>query len=168
MAEKLLLKKDVGTFRVVSIAGTMVGFGIFINLPVHPARLTPVLSSDCMGLLWAKLFGGLCYAELKTVIPESRDECIYFCRWLRKSWPSCVHLHHEAHGCNCSELCRTHSASLLQQLPWLVLKCVAAGVILLLAIINSSVQFASCIQVVSMAVIVLALLIILGGVAMLF
>uniref|UniRef100_A0A3Q3VTN8 Zmp:0000001267 n=1 Tax=Mola mola TaxID=94237 RepID=A0A3Q3VTN8_MOLML len=76
----LNLKREVGIIGAVSfIAGTMMGSGIFIS-PIYV--LSAIGSTGASLVIWAccglvVMMGGLCYAELGTVIPESGGEFIY-------------------------------------------------------------------------------------------
>ncbi|XP_029317077.1 b(0,+)-type amino acid transporter 1-like [Cottoperca gobio] len=177
----LNLKRGVGIIEAVSfIAGTMIGSGIFIS----PQYVLSAIGSPGASLLvWTfcgliAMMGGLCYAELGTVIAESGGEFIYILRTagkvmafvfsfsfiivMRPASATGVALSFAEYvvapfysGCTPSQL---------------VVKFVAAVAILLLTLVNClSVRLASGIQVVSMAIKLLALaVIILGGVVMLF
>ncbi|XP_019731708.1 b(0,+)-type amino acid transporter 1 isoform X2 [Hippocampus comes] len=177
----LNLKRDVGIIGAVSfIAGTMMGSGIFIS-PQYV--LSTIGSPGASLIIWAAcgllaMLGGLCYAELGTVIPESGGEYIYMMRTagrvvafmfvfsfiivMRPASATGIALSFAEYAVapffpSCSP-------------PLLLVKCVAAGAIVVLAMVNClSSRLATIIQVVSMVVKVLALtVIILGGVVMLF
>ncbi|KAL6105146.1 uncharacterized protein ACO6RY_06743 [Pungitius sinensis] len=178
---RLNLEREIGIIGAVSfIAGTMIGSGIFMSpqfvLSAIGSPGASLVIWTCCGLV--AMLGGLCYAELGTVIPESGAEYIYMLRTagrvvafmfvfsfvivMRPASATAIALGLAEyvvapfyHGCIP---------------PQLVVKCVAAGVILVLAIVNCmSVRLATGIQVVSMVIKLLALaVIILGGVAMLF
>ncbi|XP_034419029.1 b(0,+)-type amino acid transporter 1-like [Cyclopterus lumpus] len=179
--QRLNLKREVGIIGAVSfIAGTMIGSGIFISPQfVLSAIGSPGASFviwSCCGLI--ALLGGLCYAELGTVIPESGGEYIYILRTAGRVVAFMFVLSFIA-------VMRPASAtgialSLAEYVvapfysgctaPQVVVKCVAAAAIMVLATVNClSVRLATTIQVVSMVVKLLALaVIILGGVVMLF
>lgn len=177
----LNLKREVGLLGAVSfIAGTMIGSGIFIS----PQYVLSAMGSPGASLIvWAfcgliSMLGGLCYAELGTVIPESGGEYIYMLRTAGKVVAfmfvfSFVSVMRPASGTGLAlSFAQYVVAPFYTECapPQLVVKCVAAGAILVLAIINClSVRLATLIQVVSMVVKVLALaVILLGGVVMLF
>ncbi|XP_051941738.1 b(0,+)-type amino acid transporter 1-like isoform X2 [Hippocampus zosterae] len=177
----LNLKRDVGIIGAVSfIAGTMMGSGIFMS----PQYVLSAIGSPGASLvIWAAcgllaMLGGLCYAELGTVIPESGGEYIYMMRMagrvvafmfvfsfiivMRPASATGIALSFAEYAVapffpSCSP-------------PLLLVKCVAAGAIVVLAMVNClSSRLATIIQVVCMVVKVLALaVIILGGVVMLF
>lgn len=177
----LNLKREVGIIGAVSfIAGTMMGSGIFIS----PQYVLSAIGSPgaslviwtCCGLI--AMMGGLCYAELGTVIPESGGEFIYMLRTAGKVVAfmfvfSFIIIMRPASATGIALSFAEYVVAPFYMgcsPPQLVLKCVAAGGIMVLAIINSlSVRLATAIQVVSMAVKVLALaVIILGGIVKLF
>lgn len=179
--QRLSLKRDVGIIGAVSfIAGTMMGSGIFISPQYVQSSIgspgASLIIWACCGLI--AMLGGLCYAELGTVIPESGGEFIYILRTtgklvafmfvfsfitvIRPASATGIALSFAEYvvapfynGCTPSQL---------------VVKCVAAGAIMVVAIVNSlSVRMATGIQVVTMVVKLLALaVIILGGVVRLF
>ncbi|TKS86289.1 b(0,+)-type amino acid transporter 1 [Collichthys lucidus] len=129
----------------------------------------------CCGLL--SMLGGLCYAELGTVIPESGGEFTYILRTAGRVFAFMfvftfiiVMRPASATGIALSFAEYVVAPFYGCSPPQLVVKCVAAGGILVLAIVNSlSVRLATVIQVVSMVVKLLAMaVIILGGVVMLF
>lgn len=177
----LNLKREVGIIGAVSfIAGTMVGSGIFIS-PQYV--LSAIGSSGASFVVWAccgliAMLGGLCYAELGTVIPESGGEFIYILRTAGKVVAfmfvfSFIIIMRPASATGIALSFAEYVVAPFYSgcsPPQLVVKCVAAGGIMVLAIINSqSVRLATAIQVVSMSVKLLALVvIILGGVVMLF
>lgn len=181
MAEKLGLKREVGILGAMSfIAGTMVGSGIFIN-PQYV--LLTIGSPGASLLIWAccgliAMLGGLCYAELGTLIPESGGEYVYILRTAGKVLAfmfvfSFILVMRPVSATGIALSCAEYVVAPFYggcTPPRLVLKCVAAAVILLVAIVNClSVRLATGIQVVSMAVKVAALAaIILSGVVMLF
>ncbi|XP_068573784.1 b(0,+)-type amino acid transporter 1 isoform X3 [Cebidichthys violaceus] len=179
--QRLNLKREVGIIGAVSfIAGTMIGSGIFMS---PQFVLSAIGSPGASFVIWTfcgliAMLGGLCYAELGTVIPESGAEYIYmlwtagkvvafmfvfsFIIVMRPASATGIAL-----GLAEYVLAPFYSGCTP---PQLVVKCVAAGIIMVLAIVNClSVRLATAIQVVSMVVKLLALaVIILGGVVMLF
>ncbi|KAF1375125.1 hypothetical protein PFLUV_G00236230 [Perca fluviatilis] len=179
--QRLNLKREIGIIGAVSfIAGTMIGSGIFIS----PQYVLSAIGSPgasfviwtCCGLI--AMLGGLCYAELGTVIPESGAEYIYMLRTAGKVVAFMfvfsfiiVMIPASATGIALS-VAEYVVAPFYNGCtpPQLVVKLVAAGAIIVLAIVNClSVRLATAIQVVSMAIKLLALaVIILGGVVMLF
>ncbi|XP_035529229.1 b(0,+)-type amino acid transporter 1 isoform X3 [Morone saxatilis] len=176
----LNLKREVGIIGAVSfIAGTMMGSGIFIS-PQYV--LSTIGSPGASLIIWAccgliAMLGGLCYAELGTVIPESGAEYIYIMRTAGKVVAfmfvfSFVIVVRPASATGIALSFAEYVVAPFYECtpPQLVVKCVAAGSIMVLAIVNClSVRLATTIQVVSMAVKVLAMaVIILGGVVMLF
>lgn len=178
--DQLNLNREVGLLGAVSfIAGTMMGAGIFIS----PQYVLSTIGSPgaslimwvCCGLL--SMLGGLCYAELGTVIPESGGEFTYILRTAGRVFAFMfvftfiiVMRPASATGIALSFAEYVVAPFYGCSPPQLVVKCVAAGGILVLAIVNSlSVRLATAIQVVSMVVKLLAMaVIILGGVVMLF
>ena len=179
--QRLNLKRDVGIIGAVSfIAGTMMGSGIFIS----PQYVLSTIGSPgasliiwaCCGLL--AMLGGLCYAELGTVSPEAGGECIYILRTVGKmvAFNFVVSFIMVMRPASATGIALSFAEYVVAPFyngctpPQLVLKCVAAGVIIVLAIINClSARLATFIQVVSMVVKMMALaVIILGGVVMLF
>ncbi|XP_061598854.1 b(0,+)-type amino acid transporter 1-like [Cololabis saira] len=181
MEVKLSLKREVGIMGAVSfIAGTMMGSGIFISpqyvLLAMGSPGASLIIWACCGLI--SLLGGLCYAELGTVVPESGGEYIYILRTVGKVVAfmlvfSFVIVMRPASATGIALSFAEYVAAPFYSgcpPPELVLKCVAAGGILLLAIINClSVRLAISIQVASMVVQLLSLaVIVLGGIVMLF
>ncbi|XP_028421684.1 b(0,+)-type amino acid transporter 1 isoform X2 [Perca flavescens] len=179
--QRLNLKREVGIIGAVSfIAGTMIGSGIFIS----PHYVLSAIGSPggsfviwtCCGLI--AMLGGLCYAELGTVIPESGAEYIYMLRTAGKVVAfmfvfSFIIVMRPASATGIALSVAEYVVAPFYNgctPPQLVVKLVAAGAIIGLAIVNClSVRLATAIQVVSMAIKLLALVvIILGGVVMLF
>uniref|UniRef100_A0A3Q1I5F0 Zmp:0000001267 n=1 Tax=Anabas testudineus TaxID=64144 RepID=A0A3Q1I5F0_ANATE len=179
--QKLNLRREVGIIGAVSfIAGTMIGSGIFMS-PQYV--LSTVGSPGASLVIWAccgliAMLGGLCYAELGTVIPESGAEYIYMLRTAGKVVAfmfvfSFILVMRPASATGIALSIAEYVVAPFYEgctPPPLVVKCVAAGSIIVLAIINCvSVRWATAIQVVSTVAKVLALaLIALGGVVMLF
>lgn len=179
--EKLNLKRDVGIVGAVSfIAGTMIGSGIFIS----PQYMLSVIGSPGASLIiWAScgllaMLGGLCYAELGTVIPESGAEYIYMLRTAGKAMAfifvfSFVSVMRPA---SATGIALSFAEYVVAPLytdctpPRLVVKCVAAGSILTVALVNClSVRSATHIQVLATVVKLASLTVIaLGGCVMLF
>uniref|UniRef100_A0A3B4V2E1 b(0,+)-type amino acid transporter 1 n=1 Tax=Seriola dumerili TaxID=41447 RepID=A0A3B4V2E1_SERDU len=179
--QKLNLKREVGIIGAVSfIAGTMMGSGIFIS----PQYVLSTIGSPGASLIvWAccgfiAMLGGLCYAELGTVIPESGGEYIYMLRTAGKVVAfmfvfSFIIVMRPASATGIALSFAEYVVAPFYEgciPPQLVVKCVAAGGIMMLAIVNClSVRLATSIQVMSMVVKVLAMAVIaLGGVVMLF
>uniref|UniRef100_A0A3Q0T6H3 Zmp:0000001267 n=1 Tax=Amphilophus citrinellus TaxID=61819 RepID=A0A3Q0T6H3_AMPCI len=83
----LFRSREVGIIGAVSfIAGTMIGAGIFIS-PQYV--LSSIGSPGASFIIWSccgliAMLGGLCYAELGTIIPESGAEYIYILRTVGK------------------------------------------------------------------------------------
>ncbi|XP_034531009.1 b(0,+)-type amino acid transporter 1 isoform X1 [Notolabrus celidotus] len=178
--QRFNLKREVGIVGAVSfIAGTMMGSGIFIS----PQYVLITIGSPgasliiwlCCGLI--AMLGGLCYAELGTAIPESGGEFIYILRTAGRVMAftfvfSFVNVMRPA---SATGIALSFAEYIVAPFyngctpPVLVVKCVAAGSILVLATVNClSVRTATAIQVVSMIVKVLTMLVIIvGGVVML-
>ncbi|AWP16824.1 putative b(0-+)-type amino acid transporter 1-like [Scophthalmus maximus] len=180
-AQRLNLKREVGLIGAVSfIAGTMIGSGIFIS----PQYVLSTIGSPGASLLvWAcsgliAMLGGLCYAELGTVISESGGEYIYMLRTAGRVVAfmfvfSFVAVMRPASATGIALSCAEYVVAPFFDggtPPQVLVKCIAAVLILVLANVNClSVRLATGIQVVSMVIKVLALLVIvLGGVAMVF
>ncbi|XP_071327135.1 b(0,+)-type amino acid transporter 1 isoform X2 [Trachinotus anak] len=178
--QRLNLKREVGITGAVSfIAGTMMGSGIFISpqyvLSTIGSPGASLIVWTCCGLI--AMLGGLCYAELGTVIPESGAEYIYMLRTAGKvvAFMFVFSFIIVMRPASATGIALSFAEYVVAPFyggcgpPQLVVKCVAAGAIVALAIVNClSVRLATGIQVVSMVVKVLALaVIVLGGVAML-
>lgn len=178
---KLNLERGVGLLGAVSfIAGTMIGSGIFMSpqyvLLVIGSPGASLIIWGCCGLL--SMLGGLCYAELGTVIPESGGECVYMLRTTGKITAflfvfSFVNIMRpdSATGIALS-VAEYVVAPFFSDCapPQLLVKCVAAGCILALAVVNClSVRTATLIQIFCTVVKIFALTVIaLGGCVMLF
>ncbi|XP_028995282.1 b(0,+)-type amino acid transporter 1 isoform X2 [Betta splendens] len=178
--QRVNLKREVGLIGAVSfIAGTMIGSGIFMSpqyvLSTIGSPGASLIVWTCCGLI--AMLGGLCYAELGTVIPESGAEYVYMLRTAGKVVAfmfvfSFVMVMRPASATGIALSLAEYVVAPFYDgcsPPQLVVKCVAAGSIILLAIVNCvSVRWATGIQVLSMMVKVLALaVIVLGGVVML-
>ncbi|KAK2891527.1 b(0,+)-type amino acid transporter 1 isoform X2 [Channa argus] len=177
----LNLKREVGIIGAVSfIAGSMIGSGIFMS---PQFVLSTIGSPGASLIIWAlcgviAMLGGLCYAELGTVIPESGAEYIYMLRTAGKVVAfmfmfSFILVMRPASATGIALSFAEYVVAPFYEgcnPPQLVVKCVAAGVIMLLVLVNClSVRWATAIQIVSMAVKVLALAtIVLAGIVMLF
>ncbi|XP_061699171.1 b(0,+)-type amino acid transporter 1-like [Syngnathoides biaculeatus] len=178
---RLNLKREVGIIGAVSfIAGTMMGSGIFIS----PQFVISTIGSPGVSLvIWAAcgliaMLGGLCYAELGTVIPESGGEYIYMLRTAGKvvAFMFVFSFVTVMRPASATGIALSFAEFVVAPFytscaaPPLVLKCVAAGAIIVLVLVNClSTRLATIIQVVSMVVKMLAMaVIILGGVVMLF
>ncbi|XP_034015581.1 b(0,+)-type amino acid transporter 1-like [Thalassophryne amazonica] len=178
--QKLTLKREVELTGAVSfIAGTMIGSGIFIS----PQYVLAAIGSPgaslviwaCCGLL--AMLGGLSYAELGTVIPESGAEYIYMLRTVGKvvAFMFVFTFINVMRPVSASGIALAFAEYVVAPFyscspPQLVVKCVAAAGILTLAVVNClNVRLATGIQVVTMVVKVLALaVIVLGGAVTLF
>lgn len=177
----LNLKRDVGIIGAVSfIAGTMMGSGIFIS----PQYVLSTIGSPGASLtIWAAcgllaMLGGLCYAELGTVIPVSGGEYIYMMRTAGRvvAFMFVFSFIIVMRPASATGIALSFAEYVVAPFfpscspPLLLVKCAAAGAIVVLAMVNClSSRLATIIQVVSMVVKVLALtVIILGGVVMLF
>ncbi|KAL0969660.1 hypothetical protein UPYG_G00230410 [Umbra pygmaea] len=179
--EKLCLKREVGLIGAVSfIAGTMIGSGIFIS---PQSVLVNIGSPGASLLVWVACgllatLGSLCYAELGTVILESGGEYIYFLRIFGKVMAfmfvySFVIVMRPASATGIALSFAEYAVAPFYHdcmAPELVVKCVAAAGILVLAIVNSlNVRLAMFFQVFSMWIKLFALaVIIIGGVMLLF
>ncbi|XP_044023742.1 b(0,+)-type amino acid transporter 1 isoform X3 [Siniperca chuatsi] len=179
--QRLNLKREVGIIEAVSfIAGTVIGSGIFIS-PQYV--LSAIGSPGASLIIWAccgliAMLGGLCYAELGTVIPESGAEFIYILRTAGKvvAFMFVFSTIIVVRPASATGVALSFAEYVVAPFyngctpPQLLVKLVAAGVIMVLAIVNClSVRLATNIQVVSTVVKVLVLgVIILGGVVMLF
>uniref|UniRef100_G3PGX1 b(0,+)-type amino acid transporter 1 n=2 Tax=Gasterosteus aculeatus TaxID=69293 RepID=G3PGX1_GASAC len=178
--EKLNLKREVGLVGAVSlIAGTMIGSGIFMS---PQTVLSSIGSPGASLLVWAccgalVILASFCYAELGTVIRESGGEYIYI---LRTAGPvvafmlifSSVLFVRPAGVAGISLSFAQYVVAPFYPdcaAPALLVKCVAAVSIVVLAAVNClNVRFAMSIQVFFMVVKVLALaVIIVGGLVML-
>ncbi|KAF7665296.1 hypothetical protein LDENG_00144670 [Lucifuga dentata] len=180
-AQRLNLKREVGLIGAVSfIAGTMIGSGIFIS-PQYV--LATIGSPGASFVIWAfcgllAMLGGLSYAELGTIIPESGAEYIYILRTAGKvvAFMFVLSFIIVMRPASATAIALSFAEYIVAPFynsctaPVLVVKFVAAGAILVLAIVNClSVRLAMHVQVVCMMVKVLGMaVIILGGVVMLF
>lgn len=177
--QRLNLKREVGLIGAISfIAGTMIGSGIFMSpqyvLTAVGSVGTSLIIWLCCGLV--AMLGGLCYAELGTIIPESGGEFIYMLRTSGKVVAFMYVLSYVSvmRPISCTGIALGVAEYVLAPFygscspPQFLLKCVAAGAILLVALVNTlSVRLATGIQVVATVLKVLALVvIILGGVVM--
>ncbi|KAK7905254.1 hypothetical protein WMY93_017861 [Mugilogobius chulae] len=170
--KKLSLKRDVGLIGAVSlIAGTMIGSGIFMS---PQTVLLTIGSTGASLVVWAScgvlvILASFCYAELGTVIKESGGEYIYI---LRTSGPVVAFMlaFSSVLFVRPAGVAGIHSALRKCPPPELVIKCVAAAAIVVLATVNClNVRFSMSVQVFFMVAKVLALaVIIIGGVVMLF
>ncbi|XP_068608290.1 b(0,+)-type amino acid transporter 1 [Brachionichthys hirsutus] len=178
--EKLRLKRDVGLMGAVSlIGGTMIGSGIFMS----PQTVLSTVGSPGAGLVvWAccgllVILVSLCYAELGTVIRESGGEYVYI---LRTSGPvvafmlifsSVLFVRPAGVAGTALGFAQYVVAPFYSDCPppEVLVKCVAAVAILLLAAVNCiNVRLSMSVQVFFMVVKVLSLaVIIMGGVVML-
>uniref|UniRef100_A0A8C9YIJ7 B(0,+)-type amino acid transporter 1 n=1 Tax=Sander lucioperca TaxID=283035 RepID=A0A8C9YIJ7_SANLU len=180
MTPKLSLKREVGLVGAVSlIGGTMIGSGIFMS----PQTVLFTIGSPGASLVvWAicgllVILVSFCYAELGTVIRESGGEYIYI---LRTSGPvlafmlifSSVLFVRPAGVAGISLSFAQYVVAPFYSdcpPPVVLVKCVAAVAIIVLATVNClNVRFSMSVQVFFMVVKVLALgVIIIGGLVML-
>ncbi|XP_061157955.1 b(0,+)-type amino acid transporter 1-like [Syngnathus typhle] len=177
----LTLKREVGIIGGISfIAGTMIGSGIFIS-PQYV--MSAVGSPGASLLIWAScgliaMLGGLCYAELGTVIPESGGEYIYMLRTAGRvvAFMFVFTFVTVMRSASATGIALSFAEYAVAPFfpgcppPQMLVKCAAAGAIILLASVNClSSRLATVIQVVTLVVKVLALtLIVVVGVVMLF
>uniref|UniRef100_A0A3P9BNF6 Zmp:0000001267 n=1 Tax=Maylandia zebra TaxID=106582 RepID=A0A3P9BNF6_9CICH len=157
----LNLQREVGLIGAVSfIGGTMIGSGIFIS----PQYVLSTIGSpgasfiiwSCCGLI--AMLGGLCYAELGTIIPESGAEYIYILRTAGKVVAfmfvfSFIMVMRPASGTGVALIFAEYAVAPFYSgctPPQLAVKLMAAVSILVLAIINClSVRLATGIQVIN-------------------
>ncbi|XP_055719445.1 b(0,+)-type amino acid transporter 1-like isoform X1 [Salvelinus fontinalis] len=179
--QKLSLKREVGLIGAISfIAGTMMGSGIFMS---PQSVLVNIGSPGASLVIWAACgllatLGSLCYAELGTVISESGAEYIYILRIFGQVVAfmfvfSFVIVMRPASATGIALSFAEYAVAPFYHdctPPELLVKCVAAAGILVLAIVNSmNVRLAMFIQVFSMVIKLVALgVIIIGGVVLLF
>ncbi|KAM9788132.1 b(0,+)-type amino acid transporter 1 isoform 2-T2 [Syngnathus typhle] len=177
----LTLKREVGIIGGISfIAGTMIGSGIFIS-PQYV--MSAVGSPGASLLIWAScgliaMLGGLCYAELGTVFPESGGEYIYMLRTAGRvvAFMFVFTFVTVMRSASATGIALSFAEYAVAPFfpgcppPQMLVKCAAAGAIILLASVNClSSRLATVIQVVTLVVKVLALtLIVVVGVVMLF
>lgn len=178
--QKLSLNRELGLVGAVSlIGGTMIGSGIFMS----PQTVLSTIGSPgaslvvwaCCGLL--VIMVSFCYAELGTVIRESGGEYVYI---LRTSGPvfafvliftSVLFVRPAGVAGIALSFAQYAVAPFYSDCPppVLLVKCVAAAAILVLATANClNVRFSMSVQVFFMVAKVLALaVIIIGGMVML-
>uniref|UniRef100_A0AAV2JGD8 Amino acid permease/ SLC12A domain-containing protein n=1 Tax=Knipowitschia caucasica TaxID=637954 RepID=A0AAV2JGD8_KNICA len=170
----LSLQREIGLLGAVSfIAGTMIGSGIFIS----PLYVLSAIGSPAASLIiWAgcgalALLGGLCYAELGTVIPESGGEYVYMLQTTGRVSAfvfvfSFVNVLRPASATGIALSVAEYVVAPFYTdcpPPQQLLKCVAAVSILAVALVNcASVRAATLIQVLCTAVKLLALSVIAG------
>lgn len=178
--QKLRLKQEVGLTGAVSlIGGTMIGAGIFMT---PQTVLYSIGSPGASLVVWAScgllvILASFCYAELGTVMKESGGEYIYI---LRTSGPvvafmlifSSVLFTRPAGFAGLALGFAQYAVAPFYSdcpPPALLVKCVAAAAILLLAIVNCiNVRVSMSVQVFFMVAKVLSLaVIVIGGVVML-
>lgn len=175
--ESLKIKREIGLIGGLSfVSGTMIGSGIFMSPQLI---LSYVRSPGASLLIWflsgiIAMFAALCYAELGTIFSESGGEFIYILRTYGP-FPSFFS------ALNLIVLGKTFSLAALSisfaeytlapfysgcDPPQLAVKCAAAGIILLVALLNCiNVRLAVRIQVVFLFAKVLALtVIVIGGI----
>ncbi|XP_049597159.1 b(0,+)-type amino acid transporter 1 isoform X1 [Syngnathus scovelli] len=179
-SQKLSLKREVGLVGAVSlIAGTMIGSGIFMS----PQTVLVTIGSPgaslvvwaCCGLL--VILASFCYVEIGSIFRESGGEYIYI---LRTSGPLVAFLLIFSsvlfvRPAGVAGIALSFAQYVVAPFysdcapPPLIVKCVAAAAIILLATVNClNVRVSVSVQVFSMVVKVLALAgMIVGGVVML-
>ncbi|XP_037097582.1 b(0,+)-type amino acid transporter 1-like isoform X1 [Syngnathus acus] len=179
-SQKLSLKREVGLVGAVSlIAGTMIGSGIFMS----PQTVLVTIGSPgaslvvwaCCGLL--VILASFCYVEMGSIFRESGGEYIYI---LRTSGPPVAFLLIFSsvlfvRPAGVAGIALSFAQYVVAPFysdcapPLLIVKCVAAAAIIILATVNClHVRIAVSVQVFSMVVKVLALAgMIVGGVVML-
>lgn len=178
--QKLKLKREVGLMGAVSlIAGTMIGSGIFMT---PQTVVSSIGSAGASLVVWAScgllaILASFCYAELGTVIKESGGEYIYILRTSRPVmafmliFSSVLFVRPAGIAGLGLGFAQYVVAPFYSDCPppVLVVKCVAAAAIVILAIVNCiNVRLAMSVQVFFMVAKVLALtVIIIGGVVML-
>ncbi|XP_068194415.1 b(0,+)-type amino acid transporter 1-like [Antennarius striatus] len=179
--QSLNLKREVGLIGAVSfIAGTMIGSGIFIT---PQFVLSAVGSPGASFFIWAScgllaILAGLCYAELGATIPESGGEFNYI---LKTSGNVVAFMFTFSYTAIVRPASATGVALAIAENvlapfygdcvpPPVLIKCIAAGCIVVFTAVNClSVRLATIVQMVSMAMKLLALtVIVMGGVVMLF
>uniref|UniRef100_A0A667ZTE2 Zmp:0000001267 n=1 Tax=Myripristis murdjan TaxID=586833 RepID=A0A667ZTE2_9TELE len=181
--QKLNLKREVGLVGAVSlIAGTMIGSGIFMS---PQSVLFNIGSPGASLVVWAccgllAVLASLCYTEpeLGTIIPESGGEYIYMLRTYGKvvAFMFVFSFIIVMRPASTTGIALSFAEYIVAPFydgctpPELVVKLVAAGALLVLAVINCmNVRLAMHIQMLTMVVKVLTLaVIILGGMVMLF
>ncbi|XP_077587381.1 b(0,+)-type amino acid transporter 1 isoform X3 [Stigmatopora nigra] len=171
------MKREIGLIGGIAfISGTMIGSGIFMS----PQFVLAYAGSPGSSLLiWAlsgmvAMFAALCYTELGTLLPESGGEFIYILRiygsfpaffaaitfiWIVKPFSAA------AMAISIAQYAMAPFYSGCDP-PQLVVKCVAAVAILIVAMVNVlNVRLAVRIQVVFLVAKVLTLtLIVIGGI----
>ncbi|XP_037097585.1 b(0,+)-type amino acid transporter 1-like [Syngnathus acus] len=171
------MKREIGLLGGVAfISGTMIGSGIFMS----PQFVLAYIGSPGASLLiWAfcgvvAMFAAMSYTELGTIIPESGGEFIYILR-IYGSFPAFLAaitfvliVRPFSVAAVAISIAKYATAPFYSGCdpPQLLVKCVAAGVILTVATVNIlNVRLAVKIQVVFLFVKVLTLtLIVIGGI----
>uniref|UniRef100_A0A3B4BMJ0 b(0,+)-type amino acid transporter 1 n=1 Tax=Periophthalmus magnuspinnatus TaxID=409849 RepID=A0A3B4BMJ0_9GOBI len=173
--EGLKIKREIGLIGGISIvAGTMIGSGIFMS---PQFVLSYVGSPGASLLVWAlsgvlSMFAALCYTELGTIISESGGDYIYVLR-IYGSLPAffaALNLIVLSKPFGLAAMSISISEYALVPFfpgcapPQFVVKCAAAGAILLVATVNClNVRLAIRVQVVFLVAKVLGLTIIVVG-----
>lgn len=171
------MKRQIGLIGGISIvSGTMIGSGIFMS---PQFILSYVESPGASLLIWTlsgivSMLAALCYIELGTIISESGGEVMYILRTYGHlpAFFSAVNLIALSKPFGAAALSISISEYALAPFytgcdpPQLVVKCAAAGAILLIATLNClNVRLAVRIQVVFLIAKVLALtVIVIGGI----
>uniref|UniRef100_A0A3Q3RCT4 Zmp:0000001267 n=1 Tax=Monopterus albus TaxID=43700 RepID=A0A3Q3RCT4_MONAL len=143
--QRLTLKREVGIIGAVSfIAGSMIGSGIFIS----PQYLLSTIGSPGASLIiWAcggviAMLGGLCYAELGTLIPESGGDYIYILKTAGKVVAFLFLFSFIIQPASATGIALSFAEYVVAPFygdctpPQLVVKCVAAAGIMVLAVVN--------------------------------
>lgn len=174
-AKGLRIKREIGLIGGIAfVSGTMIGSGIFMS----PQFVLGYVGSPGASLvLWAiaglvAMFAALSYTELGTIIPESGGEFTYILR-IYGSCPAFFSAFTTALVLKpCSAAAMAFSIAEYSTAPFytecpppqLVVKCIAAVTLLIVAIINSlNVRVAVRVQVVFLVAKVLALAVIVIG-----
>lgn len=185
MADKklgaLTVKREIGLFGGIAlVSGSMIGSGIFMS----PQFVLAYVGSPGASLvIWAisgilAMCAALCYTELGTIVPESGGEYIYLLR-IYGSVPAffaaftfAIVVKPMGISATAFSIAEYATAPFYPGCPppQLLVKCIAAAVILMVATVNIlNVRAAIRIQVVFLVAKVLALvLIIIGGVVTIF
>uniref|UniRef100_A0A673BYH7 Zmp:0000001267 n=1 Tax=Sphaeramia orbicularis TaxID=375764 RepID=A0A673BYH7_9TELE len=162
--QKLSLKREVGLVGAVSlIGGTMIGSGIFMS---PQTVLSSIGSPGASLVVWAScgllaILASFCYAELGTVIRESGGEYIYI---LRTSGPvvafmlifsSVLFVRPAGVAGIALSFAQYVVAPFYAECPppVLVVKCVAAAAIIVLATVNCLNLIVKCVAAVSILVV---------------
>ncbi|OCT58626.1 b(0,+)-type amino acid transporter 1 isoform X2 [Xenopus laevis] len=174
------LKKQVGLISGISlIVGTIIGSGIFIS-PKSVLSNTGAIG-PCL-IIWAvcgviATLGALCFAELGTMITKSGGEYPYLMEAFGPipaflfSWASLIVIKPSSFAIICLSFAEYVSAAFYPGCdpPVVVVKCLAAAVILAITLVNSlSVKLASYVQnFLTAAKMIIVIIIIVSGIVLL-